>query len=336
VDDAESRPPVGSTLPLRKGDNGEAVADLQRRLAGIGFPADDPPGVFADATVAAVLSFQADRGLPADGECTAQTWSAIVEAGFGLGSRLLYRKTPMQRGDDVAELQRRLSRLGFDTGRVDGIFGDQTVTALMDFQRNTGLLVDGIFGRRALDELERFSIRAGASNLVTPLRERLAVESGAADLHDRRIAVAEPGGFATGASALCRALREAGAAAVLSFSHPDPSRQAAEANATGVDCLIGLALVPEVRTCTTAYYRGFRYESAASRRLAELVQAELPAALGLDDGGTAGMALPILRETRMPAVEIQLGAPELVIPRTAELARVVVSALTTWVCAAWE
>ena len=159
---------------------------------------------------------------------------------------------------------------------------------------------------------------------------------GAADLHDRRVAVAEPGGFATGASAVCRALREAGAAAVLSFSHPDPSRQAAEANATGVDCLIGLALVPEVRTCTTAYYRGFRYESAASRRLAELVQAELPAALGLDDGGTVGMALPILRETRMPAVEIQLGAPELVIPRTAELARVVVSALTAWVCAAWE
>jgi N-acetylmuramoyl-L-alanine amidase len=336
VVDEQPRHLDASSLPLRRGDTGEAVADLQRRLGELGFADDDPSGVFGDATVQAVRAFQADRGLTVDGRCGAQTWSAVVEAGFGLGSRLLYRKTPMLRGDDVAELQRRLSRLGFDTGRVDGIFGDQTTTALMDFQRNAGLLADGILGRRTLDELERFSIRAGASGLVTPLRERLAVARGPSDLHGRRIAVAEPGGFATGASAVCRALRDAGAAAALSFSHPDPSRQAAEANATGVDCLIGLVLVPEVRSCTTAYYRGFRYESAASRRLAELVQGDLPAALGLADGGIAGMALPILRETRMPAVEIQLGAPELVIPRTVELARVVVGALTRWVGAAWE
>jgi len=336
VADEQPRHLDASSLPLGRGDTGEAVADLQRRLGELGFTGGDPSGVFGDATVQAVRAFQADRGLTVDGRCGAQTWSAVVEAGFALGSRLLYRKTPMLRGDDVAELQRQLSRLGFDTERVDGIFGDQTTTALMDFQRNAGLLADGILGRRTLDELERFSIRAGASGLVTPLRERLAVARGSSDLRGRRIAVAEPGGFATGASAVCRALRDAGAAVALSFSHPDPSRQAAEANATGVDCLIGLVLVPEVSSCTTAYYRGFRYESAASRRLAELVQGDLPAALGLADGGIAGMALPILRETRMPAVEIQLGTPELVIPRTVELARVVVGALTRWVGAAWE
>jgi N-acetylmuramoyl-L-alanine amidase len=336
VNDEQPDPLDGSSLPLREGDTGEAVADLQRRLGKLGFACEDPPGVFGAATTAAVRAFQVDRGLPGDGRCASETWAAIVEAGFGLGSRLLYRKTPMLRGDDVAELQNRLSQLGFDTGRVDGIFGDQTVIALQDFQKNAGLLADGTLGPRTLDELERFSIRAGASGLVTPLRERLAVARGSADLRGRRIAVAEPGGFATGASAVCRALRDAGAAAALSFSHPDPSRQAAEANATGVDCLVGLVLVPEVRSCSTAFYRGFRYESAASRRLAELVQSELPAALGLDDGGIAGMALPILRETRMPAVEIQLGAPEVVVPKTTVLARVVVTALIRWVGAAWE
>ncbi|MGD0219094.1 MAG: peptidoglycan-binding protein [Acidimicrobiales bacterium] len=333
---ADPAPFGGSSLLLARGDSGEAVADLQKRLIALGFAVDDPSGVFGSATVAAVLAFQTDRGLPANGRCGTQTWSAIVEAGFGLGSRLLYRKTPMLRGDDVAELQSQLSRLGFDPGRVDGIFGDQTVTALMDFQRNTGLAADGILGRRTLDELARFSIRAGASRLVTPLRERLAVARGPSDLQGRRFAVVEPGGFATGANAICRALRDAGAAAALTLSHPDPSRQAAEANATGVDCLVALLLVPEVRSCRTAYYRGFHYESAASRHLAELVQAELPVALGIDDGGIAGMALPILRETRMPAVEIQLGAPEVVVPKTAELARVVVVALTRWVGASWE
>ena len=54
----------------------------------------------------------------------------------------------MLRGDDVAELQQRLCTLGFDTGRVDGIFGDATVRALGEFQRNAGLPVDGIVGGR--------------------------------------------------------------------------------------------------------------------------------------------------------------------------------------------
>ena len=71
--------------------------------------------------------------------CGPQTWSALVEAGRDLGDRFLYRRTPMLRGDDVAELQQRLSALGFDTGRVDGIFGDLTSAALGEFQRNVGL-----------------------------------------------------------------------------------------------------------------------------------------------------------------------------------------------------
>ena len=61
----------------------------------------------------------------------------------------------MLRGDDVAELQQRLCTLGFDTGRVDGIFGDATVRALDEFQRNAGLPVDGIVGGATLQELVR-------------------------------------------------------------------------------------------------------------------------------------------------------------------------------------
>ena len=56
----------------------------------------------------------------------------------------------MLRGDDVAELQQRLCALGFDTGRVDGIFGDRTSGALAEFQRNAGLPVDGIVGGATL------------------------------------------------------------------------------------------------------------------------------------------------------------------------------------------
>src|SRR6266545_3977054 len=45
----------------------------------------------------------------------------------------------MLRGDDVYELQRELGSLGFDAGRVDGIFGPRTLEALLGFQRNAGV-----------------------------------------------------------------------------------------------------------------------------------------------------------------------------------------------------
>ena len=108
----------------------------------------DEDGVFGPSTRAAVEAFQHLRGLRVDGICGQQTWNTLVEAGFRLGDRFLFRRTPMQRGDDVAELQQRLCSLGFDTGRVDGIFGDATGGALADFQRNAGLPIDAIVGRR--------------------------------------------------------------------------------------------------------------------------------------------------------------------------------------------
>ena len=75
---------------------------------------------------------------------------------------------------------------------------------------------------------------------------------------------------------------------------------------------------------------GFSYESATSRRLAEIVQDRLPLHIGVADGGTLGIALPILRETQMPAIEIQLGTPAIIVQRTIDLARMLVEALATW------
>ncbi len=98
-----------------------------------------------------------------------------MEAGFPLGDRFLYRRTPMLRGDDVAELQQRLCTLGFDTGRVDGIFGDATVRALGEFQRNAGLPVDGIVGGATLQELMRLESRHHEPELVSAVRARAAL-----------------------------------------------------------------------------------------------------------------------------------------------------------------
>jgi N-acetylmuramoyl-L-alanine amidase len=314
------------------------VADLQQRLGHAGYPVEDDAGSFGESTERALRDFQRSRGLRDDGVCDRNTWSAVVESWFALGDRLLYRRRPMLRGDDVAALQQRLSALGFDPGRVDGIFGDDTQAALMDFQRNVGLAVDGICGRVTVGELERLTVREGGSDPVSPLRERLAIASdatGSAVLAGRRVAVGEPGGFAAGIAAICRALREAGCT-VLELHHPDQSHHAAEANAADVACVLFFELDAASTACSSSYYRGYRYESPGSKRLSELVQSSLPAALDLADGGSTGMALPILRETRMPAVLIRLGAPIMVVQRSAVLARQVVDVLERWLSSGWD
>jgi len=321
-------------LPLVPGSSGASVVDLQDRLTRLGHPCGG--GEYDDKTVGAVQDFQELRGLRSSGIVDRQCWSAIVEAGYSLGDRPLYLRRPMFRGDDVAELQSRLSQLGFDSGRIDGIFGDDTNIALMDFQRNAGLKVDGICDRATLVDLHRLTVRRGASDLVSPLRERLLLANrGAQTLAGRRIAVGDGGGFAPGVASVSRALDHVGAT-VIAIHHPDPSYRATEANASGVDCMVDLHLAADRSDCTTAYYRGFRYESVVSRHLAELVQARLPEVLGLSDGGTCGLALPILRETRMPAIEVQLGSPAQVVRRTTSLASVMASSLATWIALSWQ
>lgn len=52
------------------------------------------------------------------------------------------------KGDGVKLLQRRLAELGYYTGDVDGVFGNQTRRSVERFQYYQGLSVDGIAGKR--------------------------------------------------------------------------------------------------------------------------------------------------------------------------------------------
>lgn len=327
---------TGGALPITAESSKDAVADLQTRLVRLGLlEQDGATAIFDVATARAVAEFQFQRGLRCDGVCGSETWAAIVEAGFALGDRSLYRRAPMIHGDDVAELQRRLSALGFDPGGVDGIFGDRTVKALAEFQRNVGLASDGICGYLTIAELRRLTIRPGGGDLVSSVRERLAATARGGSLRGRKVAVGEQGGFTTGVGAICRALSIAGAEA-LQLHHPDDSRQAASANRAAVDCYVGLRLEPQHAGLRTMYYRGYRYESETSRSLANLMSKEVGTRLGIKELTSEGMAIRILRETEMPAVLVELGNPSLVVMKLPQLAQAVIKSLERWLMVDWE
>jgi peptidoglycan hydrolase-like protein with peptidoglycan-binding domain len=59
-----------------------AVAELQRRLLGLGYSAvGTADGLYGDQTRAAVRAFQQASGLPTGGDVDCATWAALLGAG---------------------------------------------------------------------------------------------------------------------------------------------------------------------------------------------------------------------------------------------------------------
>ncbi len=56
---------------------------------------------------------------------------------------------------EIAELQRRLRRAGYDTGDIDGVLGRQTIAAVRNYQRDRGLAADGFATPGLLEVLAR-------------------------------------------------------------------------------------------------------------------------------------------------------------------------------------
>jgi N-acetylmuramoyl-L-alanine amidase len=288
---------------LRRGSRGEAVRDLQARLSAVGRDlGDDEPGELGPGTEAAVRAFQDARGLRVDGVVGRHTWSILVESGFLLGDRFLYAKRPMFRGDDVADLQHRLNALGFDAGREDGILGDETVQALLEFQRAVSIKADGICGPTTVAALQRVGTMATESGASVRERERLRARPRHLDGH--RVYVAVTPGLAALGEQVARCLSQAGADPTLDASGSDDSAIAGEANRFGADLF--LALRPGDQSgCRCSYFSAGRFRSEAGLGLATAIHEQL-ALIIPSDAGVCGKAYAALRETRMTAVVLEV------------------------------
>lgn len=56
-------------------------------------------------------------------------------------------------GEEVRQIQTKLTELGYFTSKIDGIYGEKTKAAVTRFQRDNGLTADGIAGTKTLSAL---------------------------------------------------------------------------------------------------------------------------------------------------------------------------------------
>lgn len=127
---------------LKRGDRGDAVVTLQKRLRELGYLTDTADGIFGDTTEEAIKKFQKAVGLAADGVAGATTQAKLNASNAPENTAVILRQGSS--GAAVKSLQKRLIELGYLGGSADGNFGTGTKSALMDFQSAAGLKVTGV------------------------------------------------------------------------------------------------------------------------------------------------------------------------------------------------
>ncbi len=330
---------------LRRGDRGAAVVEIRSALAALGL-VDNPDedlttgrhvavDVFDGELDHAVRAFQQRRGLLVDGIVGEATYRALREASYRLGARTLIHQfgAPMY-GDDVATLQSRLQDLGFYTGLVDGYFGLQTHNGLMSYQREYGLAADGICGPETLRSLYFLGSRVTGGSLHAIREEELVRRSGPR-LSGKRIII-DPGrggtdhGLITNgpdgpisesdilwdlASRLEGRMTAIGMETFLSRPagrSPSDTERATTANTVGADLMISLRCETQASPSANgvaSFYFGSSHGSVSTigRNLADFIQREVVARTGLRDCRTHGRTWDLLRLTRMPTVQVDVG-----------------------------
>lgn len=320
--------------PITRGSTGAHVEDVQRLLASLDLlPRVEPDelGVFGQVTERAVRDLQQRHGLPADGIVDQETWQVLIAASYRISDRLLFRTRPLLRGEDVRELQLRLSRIGFDPGLIDGVFGPETERALLAFQSEVGLASDGIVGPETVEQLKRLhrdhhAAPASMARERTQLRRRLRSDLiGARILIDPANGPEVPGVIApdgtpeheiTWAIAAITEgrLTALGASALLSrgpTTSPDAAERAAVANAADVELIVSIGLSrsdsPRASGAAAAYFGSGGSVSVLGRALADRLLNRIVTTLGTPDCRSHPETVSILRLSRAPAVVIAPG-----------------------------
>lgn len=135
---------------LSENSSGPAVTRLQQLLQQAGYFNTNPTGRFGSITRNALIAFQRNSGLPANGVANRQTWDALL--------RTSQEPTPpgvSLSSEQIRELQQHLRDLGYFNTNPTGNVGPVTIDALRRFQQDYRLYADGIADIQILEAVRR-------------------------------------------------------------------------------------------------------------------------------------------------------------------------------------
>lgn len=272
---------------------------------------------FDSVVEAAVKEFQQSRGLIVTGVVDEITLRALDEARWKLGDRTLSLTTPMMRGDDVAALQSQLSEMGFNCGRVDGIFGADSELAVKEFQKSVGVKVDGRCGPATIMSIMRLKKMVSGGSPLQLRDATIRAERGPALAG--KVIVLDPSDSPDIYDLAQRLEGRLIALGVNIFltrtnaSAPKESERIEIANLANPDLVISLHqdryANSEAHGIATYYYGSDSHgiHSIVGERFATLVQREICARTDLLNCRTHAKTWDLLRLVKAPIVRIELG-----------------------------
>lgn len=120
------------------------ITPIQTALGNKGYDVGFVDGIATDKVYNAVLKYQTDNGLTADGMVGTATKAMLLGGTSGSGTISSTLKAGSN-GSLTLYLQRLLNELGFQV-ELNGIFDNQTRDAAIAFQNANGLVADGVVG----------------------------------------------------------------------------------------------------------------------------------------------------------------------------------------------
>lgn len=156
-------PPIPNP-DMERGDKGDAVSDLQKTLTTLGFYKGEIDGIYGQSTANAVKAYQKAHSIRQTGKMNSFTWLSLETTmqtpspnggspQYELNENNVIVMRKGTRGIAVTRLEERLIELGYYDRTPNGVYENQDMDAVKQFQRNNGFTSSGIadlYTQRAL------------------------------------------------------------------------------------------------------------------------------------------------------------------------------------------
>lgn len=127
---------AGVTIP--RGSTGTQVRYLQQALIGLGYLTGSADGKYGAMTTEAVRQYQSAYGLSVDGSAGPDTMTSLRNS--------------------ISALQSDLSRKGWYSSTIDGVYGNGTRSAVKAYQQYVGLSATGVAGSKTMQKLYGYAL----------------------------------------------------------------------------------------------------------------------------------------------------------------------------------